>query len=90
MRVMALLALIVYYVLQAYTLLIFVWVFGSWFPRWRYERWYQTVGEIVMPYLNLFRGLPLRVGMMDLTPLVAVVVLSIFQRLVLMSAGGLH
>lgn len=86
---MPLIALFVYYALQVYILLIFVWVIGTWVPQWRYQRWYQTVDEIVSPYMNLFRGLPLRTGMMDFTPLVAVLVLIVFQSLVKL-AGGLH
>lgn len=86
---MPLIALFVYYALYAYILLIFVWVMGSWVPQWRYQRWYQLVEEIVKPYMNLFRPLPLRIGMMDLTPMAAILVLYLFQRLV-MTAGGLH
>ena len=82
-------ALFVYYALQVYILLIFVWVIGTWVPQWRYQRWYQIVDEIVAPYMNLFRSLPLRSGTLDFTPLVAVLVLILFQSLVKL-AGGLH
>ena len=33
--------------------------------------------DVSMPYLNLFRRLPLRVGPLDLTPMVAIIVLQI-------------
>lgn len=50
------------------------------------------LGEIVQPYLNLFRFLPLRINMgqsyMDLTPLVALFVLQIFERLVITAVTG--
>jgi YggT family protein len=68
-------------VLRAYMLLIMVYSFGSFFPQWRYERWYRLVCEIVYPYLNLFRRLPLQVGMMDLTPMAAIMVLWLLQNL---------
>jgi uncharacterized protein YggT (Ycf19 family) len=81
--------LIVAYAIRAYELLIMVWVFGSWLPQLRYQAWYRLVGDAVQPYLNLFRALPLRVqmgaGAMDLTPIVALLVLAGFERLVWMA-----
>jgi YggT family protein len=86
-----LLALMFYYAIQAYILLIFVWVLGSWFPQWKYDKWYQFVESLVSPYMNLFRALPLSVGMLDLTPMLAIIVLILFERLVMAAAaGGLH
>lgn len=85
---------LVVWVLQLYVLLIFAWTFGSFFPQWRYQRWYQVVGEIVQPYLNLFRWLPLRIqtggATMDLTPTVAMFVLLSFIYMINMSATGGH
>jgi YggT family protein len=72
-------------VLEAYMLMIMVWSFGSFFPQWRYAAWYKLLGEIVSPYLNLFRALPLRAGMMDFTPMVAIFVLILFRQLI---SGG--
>lgn len=73
-------------ILQLYQLMIIAWAFGSFFPQWRYQKWYQMLGEIVQPYLNLFRWLPLRMqtgaAIMDLTPIVAMIVLQIFIGLV--------
>ena len=48
--------------------------------------WFRLIGEIVAPYLNLFRGLPLQTGGLDFTPMVAMFVLLIFRNLI---GGGL-
>lgn len=83
-------ALFVHYAIQMYMLLIFVWVLGSWFPQWRGQQWYRTVGDIIKPYLDVFKALPLRMGMIDFTPMVALLGLMLLDRLLLsaMTGGG--
>jgi YggT family protein len=87
---MLLVGLFVYYALQAYILLIFVWVLGSWFPQWRGQAWYRVAEDIVRPYLRLFEPLPAQAGMIDFRPMVAILVLVILQVLVRGTLGGLH
>ena len=81
-------------VLQLYQLMIVAWAFGSFFPQWRFQKWYRMLGEVVQPYMNLFRWLPLRMqgagGGIDFTPLVALLVLQLFERLVATAAMGGH
>ena len=81
-------AMIINLLLKAYILLIFVWVLASWFPQWRYQGWFRTVDNLVRPYMDLFRGLPLRVGMIDLTPMAAIFVVYLFQYLFLTAVQG--
>ena len=77
--------------IRLYMLLIFVWALGSWFPQWRYTRWYRFLEDFVSPYVNLFRGLNLHVGQMDFTALVAMMVLMAFETVVTYVArGGLN
>ena len=84
-----------YFVIQAlrlYQLLIIAWAFGSFFPQWQFQKWYRFIGDIVQPYLNLFRWLPLRIqtggAVMDLTPIVAMVVLQLFIGMIAAAAAG--
>ena len=67
-----------------YVLLIFVWVLMSWI-RIPYSSTtaavQQFVDEVVRPYVRLFRRLP-PLGPLDLSPIVAVVVLLVAARLV--------
>jgi len=75
-------------IFRVYIALIFVWVLGSWFPQWQGQAWFQLVAKLVQPYLELFRALPLRMGMIDLTPVVAILVLILFESLLVSAAGG--
>jgi YggT family protein len=68
-----------------YVILIFVWVLLGWI-RVPYSRTtgavQKFVDETVLPYIRVFRPLPLRLGPIDLTPIVAVVVLLVAAGLV--------
>ena len=76
--------LIVYYVL------IFVRILLSWIPRMPYNRWLDIVltfiRDVTDPYLNIFRRFmpPLRLGAgaIDLSPMIAVIVLLVVGQLV--------
>jgi YggT family protein len=73
-----------------YTILIFIRVLMSWFTRIPYNRVLNAVLEFVReatdPYLNLFRRFVPMVrigpGALDLSPIVAIIVLSIVGRIV--------
>lgn len=68
-----------------YTLLVFGWVITSFVfamgVRVPYSRALNAVldflRDTVEPYLRIFRPLPLRIGPLDLTPIVAIFVLQI-------------
>ena len=67
-----------------YVLMIFVWVLLSWI-RLPYSRTtaavQQFLDDVVRPYIRLFRRLP-TLGPLDLSPIVAVVVLLVAAELV--------
>jgi uncharacterized protein YggT (Ycf19 family) len=75
-----------YYV---YLLLVFVYILLSWFQL-PYSRWLgqfqRFLYDVVNPYLALFRRLfPFaRVGMFDLTPIIAILALSAAWRLIVL------
>jgi len=79
-----------------YFILIFIRILLSWIPRMPYYPWLRTtvdfVHQVVDPYLNIFRRLlpPLGVGGMgfDLSPILAIVVLSIVWRVVVSLIAG--
>ena len=83
-------------VFLVYFILIFIRILLSWIPRMPYYPWLRTtvdfVHQVVDPYLNIFRRLlpPLGVGGMgfDLSPILAIVVLSIVWRLVVSLIAG--
>jgi YggT family protein len=73
-----------------YVIVIIAWVVISFLfslgVRLPYSRWTNAVLDFLRdtstPWLNLFRRLPLRIGPLDLTPIVAIIVLQILGGLV--------
>ena len=69
---------------DAYSMVIFVYVIMSWFPvnRGILADIYGILGKLCDPYLNLFRKLiPPLGGMVDVTPIIALLVLQFAMRL---------
>jgi YggT family protein len=75
-----------------YILLIFIYVLLSW-VRIPYSRTFSAVeqflDEVVSPYLRLFRGRLPTLGPIDISPIVAVVVLLVVTGLVTSAIGAL-
>jgi YggT family protein len=79
-----------------YIILILIRVLMSWFTRIPYYPWLDAVlnfvREVTDPYLNLFRRFipPLRIGpgAIDLSPIVAIIVLSIVRTIVVNLIAG--
>lgn len=78
-------ALITVYIIViiAWIVLSFIFAMGVRVP---YSRWSNAVLDFLRdtasPWLNLFRPLPLRIGPLDLTPIVAILVLQILGGIV--------
>ncbi len=75
----------VYVFLLVYILLILVYVLTSWI-RLPYTPWLNRIQrflyDVCEPYLRLFRRVLPPLGPLDLSPVVAVIVLIVIQRLV--------
>ena len=70
---------------NAYTLIIFVYVLMSWIPNSSgiVGEVYRILGKICDPYLDLFKRLiPPIGGMVDITPIIALLVLQFVVQLV--------
>jgi YggT family protein len=71
-------------VIIAWIILQFVFAMGVRMP---YNRWSNAVLDFLRdtanPWLNLFRRLPLRIGPLDLSPIVAIIVLQIVGGIVI-------
>jgi uncharacterized protein YggT (Ycf19 family) len=76
-----------------YTLMIFAYILTSWI-RLPYSPWLNRVQrflyDVSEPYLRLFRRVIPPLGPLDLSPVVAVIVLQIFQRLISAGLNTLH
>lgn len=66
-----------------YTFLILIRIFGSWFPQWQNHPIMRIVAKCTDPYLNLFKKFIPRLGMIDLSPMVAMLALYFVEGLLL-------
>ena len=77
--------------ITVYVIVIILWVVVSFIfamgLRVPYSRWSNAVldflRDVSNPWLNLFRRLPLRIGPIDLSPIVAILVLQIVGNIVI-------
>ena len=71
-------------VIIAWIVIQFVFAMGVRVP---YNRWANAVldflRDVSNPWLNLFRRLPLRIGPLDLSPIVAIIVLQVVGGIVI-------
>lgn len=65
-----------------YTFLILVRILGSWFPQFAQSRIMGFVAACTDPYLNIFRKIIPPIGMLDLSPMIALFALQILQWVV--------
>jgi YggT family protein len=81
---------------EVYILLIFVYILFnllfSFGVRLPYSRWSRTLldflRDVCEPYLNLFRRFIPPIGMIDITPMIAIIVLYIVRTIVVNAISG--
>ena len=79
------LAYLIYAVADAYSMVIFIYVLMSWIPASSgiVSDIYRALGRICDPYLDLFRRfIPPIGGMVDISPIIALLVLQFGVRLI--------
>ena len=69
-------------IIQIYSIILVIYALLSWFPGAPQSTLGQMVHRLVEPFLSLFRKLPLQVGSLDFTVLVAILLLNFLERLV--------
>lgn len=62
---------------QIYFFLIIIYVLMSWIPGLRDSSFGALVEKVVEPYLGIFRSIIPPLGMIDFSPIVAILVLSL-------------
>ncbi|MFA9557378.1 YggT family protein [Evansella sp. AB-rgal1] len=72
---MMLLRDIIMQVLTLYSYLLIIYIFMSWFPNARESSFGQIIGRLVEPYLQPFRQIIPPLGMIDISPIVAILAL---------------
>ena len=74
--------------IDIYSFILVAYALMSWIPS-LYRTWFgQLVIKLVRPYLSLFENLPLRIGGLDLTILVALFALQLIQRFISIVVTG--
>lgn len=73
-----------------YYILIILRIFLSWIPNidWDVQP-YKWVCTAVDPFLNIFRGIIPPIGMLDISPIVAIILLQFLQVFVVRMVAGL-
>lgn len=61
--------------LHIYSYIIIIYILMSWFPNARESSFGQLLGSIVEPYLEPFRKIIPPLGMIDISPIVAIIAL---------------
>jgi len=74
---------IIHVIFQVYLLLLFVRILGSWFPEFKQSRIMQFVNFYTDPYLNLFRKFIPPLGMIDISPIVAIFCLGFIEKFII-------
>jgi len=70
----------IYYFLQLYAMLILARILMSWVPIDPHNSLVATLMQITDPYLNIFRSIIPPLGMIDFSPIIAIMVLQAIAR----------
>lgn len=65
------------FALTAYSWALIIYIFMSWFPGARESSFGEMLGKICEPYLEIFRKIIPPLGMIDFSPIVAIIVLGL-------------
>lgn len=73
-----------------YYILIIIRIFLSWIPSIEWEQQpFAWIRSVVDPFLNIFRGIIPPIGMLDISPIVAIILLQFIQMIVVRLVAGL-
>lgn len=73
-----------------YYILIIIRIFLSWIPSIDWEQQpFTWIRSVVDPFLNIFRGIIPPIGMLDISPIVAIILLQFIQVIVVRLVAGL-
>ena len=64
----------------AYYLLIFIYIIMSWIPQARESAVAYAIARLVEPYLSVFRNIIPPIGIIDISPIVAIIALRFVEQ----------
>lgn len=68
---------IIYYAIQLYTYAIIGYILMSWIPALQESAFGRFLAKIVEPYLNIFKRIIPPLGMIDFSPIIALIALRL-------------
>lgn len=68
---------------QIYTLMLFARIISSWIPEIQETKAMQFIAFYTDPYLNIFRKVIPPLGMIDISPIFAFLILELIKMLIL-------
>ncbi len=66
-----------FFVLNLYANLIFIYVLLSWFPRTRYTKFGMFIANVVNPYLSVIRQMMPNTGRIDFSAVVGYIIIEL-------------
>lgn len=66
--------------IQLYQILLIIYILMSWVPSMRENAFGQFLGKIAEPYLGVFRRFIPPLGMIDISPIIAIYALNLINR----------
>lgn len=66
--------------ISAFSVVIVIYVLMSWVPNLRESQFGQLISKVAEPYLDIFRRFIPPLGMIDISPIVAILALRLIQR----------
>ena len=63
-----------------FMIMLFVRIFGSWFPEYQRTKFMLFISFYTDPYLNIFRRIIPPIGMFDISPMIAFFCLGFIEK----------
>lgn len=71
---------LLFYAINIYSILLVIYILMSWVPSTRETKFGQILGKITEPYLSFFRSFIPPLGMIDISPIVALFALRLISE----------
>jgi YggT family protein len=68
-------------IFNAYLIMILINILSSWLPEYRDTKFVRFIAYYTEPYLNIFRRFIPPLGMIDISPIIAILALNFIQYL---------
>lgn len=73
---------LIFKLIDLYSWILVIYAMLSWIPSLRDSKVGEIISKVSVPYLNLFKDLPLQFGGFDFTVAVAILALQLIERFI--------